>query len=161
MDRFTLPQNAAESFEGDFIDIAAVESLLANQKVLTRAKEEFQGTLRILQNREQLTVATLLNLADSTSREICEPSLVGRCYELATQDIKPCPDGLLARVRDAEHVRDACVSLFDECEALQDAVRSEMHKIHNEYVFVHREAVARTPADGCVEASGIADRVVS
>ena len=142
MDRITLPQNAVERSEGDFIDIAAIESLLAHQENLTLAKAKFQATLRILKNREQLTVVTILNLADSINREICEPSLVGRRYEIDADAVNASPDGMLVRVQDAEHLRDACLSLFDECEALQDAVRSELHDNHNKYVFMHREAVA-------------------
>ena len=135
MDRYTLPSTAVEIATGDFIDIAAVVTLIATQTALARAKDEFQGALRILQKREELTVVTVLNLAGSVGKVVCAPELVGRRYEIAAQAVRRSPDGQVVRIQDAEHLRDACFSLFDECEALQDAVRSEIHKSRHAYVF--------------------------
>ncbi|WP_176060965.1 hypothetical protein [Paraburkholderia sp. BCC1876] len=138
MDRYTLPSTAIEITTGDFIDIAAVETLLENQIVLARAKGEFQGALRILQKREELTVVTILNLAGSIGKAIYAPELVGKRYEIGAQSARRSADGRVVRIQDAEHLRDACLSLFDECEALQDAVRSEIHKSRHAYVFTWR-----------------------
>ncbi|MFM0179041.1 hypothetical protein PQR52_11275 [Paraburkholderia aspalathi] len=138
MDRYTLPSTAIEIATGDFIDIAAVETLLENQIVLARAKGEFQGALRILQKREELTVVTILNLAGSIGKAICAPELAGKRYEIGAQSARRRADGRVVRIQDAEHLRDACLSLFDECEALQDAVRSEIHRSRHAYAFTWR-----------------------
>jgi hypothetical protein len=138
MDRFALPQDAIGREDGSFIEIAAVDNLLANQQLLLRTREEFRGTLRILQRREQLTLVTVLNLANSIGREIHEPSLVGRRYEIGIDAISSETHGPLVRVQDSEQLMATCMSLFEDCEALQDAIRSELHKSHSTYIFVPR-----------------------
>jgi hypothetical protein len=48
IDRFSLPPTAVECVLGDFIDVAALDTLLDNREVLTRAKRELEGVLSLL-----------------------------------------------------------------------------------------------------------------
>ncbi|EUC15013.1 hypothetical protein PMI06_006189 [Burkholderia sp. BT03] len=70
MNRVSLSQNAFENAQGEFIEAGAVDSLLANQKDLRNLQRQFQSVLAILHNREQLTLVTVLNLAESIRKSI-------------------------------------------------------------------------------------------
>lgn len=138
MERYTHPKDAVESGTGNFIDASAVESLLSEHENLLNARREFEGAIRILHDSEHLTFATVLNLATSIKREIREPSLAGRRYQIDEQASEMASDGALVPFQDAERLFSLCTTLFDECETLQDAVRSEVHRTHSQYLFVRQ-----------------------
>ncbi|SKC94373.1 hypothetical protein [Paraburkholderia hospita] len=146
MNRVSLSQNAFENAQGEFIEAGAVDSLLANQKDLRNLQRQFQSVLAILHNREQLTLVTVLNLAESIRKSIPEPVLAGRRYRTGDAPISPPPAGdLVVRVEETSALWADCLSLFDKCEKLQSAIHSEIHKIHSKYVFTYRHSLSESP----------------
>jgi len=138
MDRFMMLPTAIESSAGSFIDITAVDILRDTQNILTEVKRGFEDTLCILQSREALTVVSILNLAECITQEFGEPELFGKRYDMNVESVIPDSDGKLVRIEDAKHLRNACLLLFEDCEALQNAIRSEVHQSRHAYVFTWR-----------------------
>lgn len=138
MQRFPMPDDDAEHYEGNLLELRYLTQVKEAGDALVAFERQANVALAVLRKRESLSLMFLVNVAYLQHQKLPSLDFYPTRYAVNTEMVEPSDDGELVRYREYESLLQSSQIVLRRVEQVKQTLTAELKAADRDYVMVQK-----------------------